>query len=302
MNYLSEAWQVLKAAGADWVDDNAARLGAALAFYSVLSLAPLLVIAIAIVALVFDEQAANGQILAQMQGLVGKEGALAIQAMIENAKRPDAGIIATVLGVATLLFGASGVFGELQSALNTIWEVQPKPGRGVWGYIRDRFLSLTMVLGTGFLLLVSLLLSAGISGASQYLGDRWPGFGSVLHIANAGVSFLVVMLLFAMIFKFLPDVNVRWRDVWVGAALTALLFTLGKLLIGLYLGNMSIGSAYGAAGSFVVLVVWIYYSAQIMFFGAELTQVYAKRYGTKIVPKPNAVPVTHEARAQQGIA
>lgn len=299
--YLKEAWAVLATAGSDWVEDKASRLGAALAFYSILSLAPLLVISIAVAAMFFDEAAARGELVTQMRGTVGTEGAKAIEAMLDNADKPKTGSMAAILGVITLLFGASGVFGQLQDAMNTIWEVKPKEGRGIWGMIQDRFLSLAMVFGTGFLLLISLVLSAGISGAGGYLGNIWPGFEAFWHFAHGIVSFLIITLLFALIFKFLPDAQVSWRDVWVGAALTAALFTIGKLLIGLYLGKSAMSSAYGAAGSFVILVVWIYYSAQILFFGAEITQVFAKRYGTKIVPKPGATAVTEEKRAQEGL-
>jgi membrane protein len=299
--FLKEAWAVLKQTGQEWVEDNAARLGAALAFYSVLSLAPLLVIVIAIAAAVFGEEAARGEVVAQIEGMVGREGAQAIQDMIAHAQKPAAGTVATVLGVAVLLFGASGVFGQLQDALNTIWEVRPKSGRGVWGVVKDRFFSFAMVLGTGFLLLVSLTVSAVLHALGEYLAGLMPGLESVWLVVNFLISFGVITLLFALIFKLVPDVKIAWKDVWVGAVLTALLFTAGKFLLGLYLGRGSVSSAYGAAGSLVVLVVWIYYSAQILFFGAEFTQVYAKRYGSQITPSENAEPVTEEARAQQGM-
>jgi membrane protein len=198
-----------------------------------------------------------------------------------------------------LLFGASGVFGQLQSALNTIWEVQPKPGRGVWGFIRDRFLSFTMVLGTAFLLLVSLLLTTAIATLGNLVtvpdSLQW-----LAQIANFVGSFVIISVLFAMMFKLLPDVKMAWSDVWLGAIITAALFTVGKFAIGLYLGHSSMASSYGVAGSFVVLLVWVFYSAQILFFGAELTQVYANKFGSRIVPDENADPLTEEARAQQG--
>ncbi len=298
---FKESWEVLKQTSSEWLDDHAARLGAALAFYSVLSLAPLLVIVLAIAALVFGEEAARGQLVAQIEDMVGTEGARAIQEIIAHAQKPEAGILATVLGVVTLLFGAAGVFGQLQDALNTIWEIQSKPGRGIWGFLKARFFSFAMVLGTGFLLLVSLVLSAALAALGKYMTDALPGLGPVWQVVNFGVSFGVITLLFALIFKVVPDVIIAWKDVWVGAALTALLFTLGKFLLGLYLGRSSVGSAYGAAGSLVVLVVWIYYSAQILFFGAEFTQVYAKRYGLQIVPTKDAIPLTEEARAEQGM-
>ena len=278
--FARDAYQVIRAAAADWVDDKASQLGASLAFYSVLSIAPLVVIALALAALVFDEGVATKQFLAQMNELVGPEGAEAIASMIESSRKPATGIVATVLALATLLFGASGVFGQLQDAMNTIWEVPPQPKASWWALIRNRFLSFAMVLGTGFLLLVSLLLSTAVAGLGQQIGHRWPAFEPLSHIANAAATFLVVTVLFALIFKLLPDAKVAWRDVWVGALLTAILFTLGKMLIGLYLGKSAVGSSYGAAGSLVVLLVWIYYSAQILFFGAELTQAYAKHVGS----------------------
>jgi membrane protein len=272
-------WSLLKEAASDWADDKAGRLAAALAFYSVLSLAPLLLIVVAIAGAVFGDEAARGEIVAQMRGLIGRDGAEVIQTMLENAREPKAGMLATIVGLATLLFAASGVFAQLQGALNTIWEVEPVRGRGVRGLIRDRFLSFTMVLGTGFLLLVSLVISAGLAAAGKRFGD---GAALVWQAVNFVVSFGVVMLLFAMIYKVLPDVRIAWKDVWIGAILTAALFTLGKFLIGFYMGHSSVGSPFGAAGSLVALVIWIYYSCQIVFFGAELTQVYANRFGSRI--------------------
>jgi membrane protein len=275
----TSAWQIMKAAGSDWVEDRAAQLGAALAFYSVLSLAPLVVIALALVSLVYSAQAAVAHFLQQMESMVGTEGAKAIQGMLEHAHQPKTGSLAAGLGIATLLFAASGVFAQLQQAMNAIWDVPEKKHAGIWGFIRHRFLSFGMVLGTGFLLLISLLLSAAIAGVGQGLGNRWPALEAIAHSANAVATFVVVTLLFAMMFKFLPDTHVAWRDVWHGALITAVLFTIGKLLIGLYLGKSAVGSAYGAAGSLVVLLLWIYYSAQILFFGAELTHVIAQRRG-----------------------
>jgi membrane protein len=289
MGYGREAWSMLREAAADWSADKASQLGAALAFYSLLSIAPLLIIAVAVAAFFFGEEAARGELMTQLTGMVGEDGAAAVQEMLQNAQQPGVGIVATVLGIATLLFGASGVFAQLQDAMNTVWDVEPKRESGIWSFIRTRFLSFAMVLGTGFLLLISLVLSASISAAGSFLTGAIPALEPVMHIANAVVTFLVVTLLFAMIFKFLPDAEVAWRDVWMGALFTAVLFTIGKLAIGIYLGQSALGSAYGAAGSLVVLVVWIYYSAQILFFGAELTQVYAHRHGSKIVPKEGAV-------------
>lgn len=292
---------MFKEAAEDWVDDKATQQAAALTFYAVLSIAPLLVISLAVASLVFDEKAARTEMVDEMGGLIGSEGEEAVKAMLDSADKPKQGTVATVLGVITLLFGASGVFGQLQESLNTIWEVKPKPSGGIWQLLRSRFLSMAMVLGTGFLLLVSLVLTSAISGMGTYLKHQFPGLESIWQIVNFVVTIAVVSILFALIFKFLPDAQIAWNDVWVGAVLTAILFALGKLLIGLYLGTASIGSAYGAAGSLVVLLVWIYYSSLILFFGAELTQVYARRFGSHIVPKEGAEPVTAEGRAQQGL-
>ena len=222
--------------------------------------------------------------------------------MIGAARKPSESILATILGVVTLLIGASGVFGQLQDALNSIWGVQPKPGRGIKGLIKDRFLSMAMVLGTGFLLLISMILSAALSAASGYFNKAFglpPMVAEALHLV---VSLFVITLLFAMIFKVLPDATVKWGDVWTGAIFTALLFTLGKFLLGLYLGRAGTASAYGAAGSLIVVLLWVYYSSAILFFGAEFTKVYAGERGSRIVPSKNAVPVTEEQRKDQGIA
>lgn len=292
---------LLKQTFVEWQEDKASRLAAALSYYTAFSLAPLLIIVIAIVALVFGQDAAQGEIVAQLKGLVGKEGAQAIQTMIENSRKPAEGTIATIISVAILLFGATNVFTQLQESLNTIWEVAPKPGRGVKGIIKDRFPSFAMVLGIGFLLLVSLVVSAALSALNSYLGHLVPSLNFVWPAVNFIFSFCVVTLLFAMIYRVLPDAKIAWSDVWIGAAITSVLFTIGKSLIGLYLGNSSVGSTYGAAGSFVVLLLWVNYSAQILLFGAEFTQVYANKYGSRIVPTKNALPLTEKARAGEGI-
>jgi membrane protein len=301
MTYARDAWDILKQTFAEWSEDKAPRLGAALAYYTSLSLAPLLLVIIGISGLAFGEEAARGQIVAQLQGLVGDQGAKALQDMIANARKPSSGVVATVIGVVTLLAGASGVFGQLQDALNTVWEVQPKPGRGIVGVIKDRFFSLTMVLGTGFLLLVSLVITTAIAAAGGVLKNLGPGLEAAAHLAVAVVSFGVVSLLFALMFKLLPDAKVAWRDAWIGAIATAALFVVGKFAIGLYLGHAGIGSAYGAAGSFVVVLVWVYYSAQILLFGAELTQVYANRSGSKVEPARDAIKITEKDRKEQGL-
>lgn len=285
---LKSFWNVLKRAGTGWVEHRAPQLGASLAFYSILSLAPLVVIVLAIAGWVFGADAARGELVGQIQGLVGEEGAKAIEEMIAHAQRPGSGAVATLLGAVTLLFGASGVFGQLQEALNAVWGVEPKPGRGVWGLLRDRFFSFTMVLGTGFLLLVSLAMSAALAAAGKWLGGLLPGMEAVWGVVNFSVSFVVIAGLFALIFKYVPDVRIPWRDAVTGAVLTALLFNVGKSALGLYLGMQSVGSAYGAAGSLVVLAVWVYYSAQILLFGAEFTRAYAEERGARIEPDQNA--------------
>ncbi len=297
----SDIVPLLKTSLAEWSEDKAPRLAAALAYYTVFSLAPLLVIVIAIAGLVFGEEAARGALSAQIEGLVGTTGAQAIEEMIKGASQRESGIVATVIGVATLLLGASGLFGQLQDALNTIWEVQPKPNQGIVATIKQRFFSFTMVLGTGFLLLVSLVISAVLAGVVQYFQGILPGADWVWQAVNVVVGLAVTTLLFGLIFKIIPDVEIDWSDVWIGAAATAVLFSIGRLLLGLYLGRSSFGSTYGAAGSLVVLLIWIYYSAQILFLGAEFTQVYANSFGSRVEPSPNAVAVTEEARAQQGI-
>lgn len=270
---------LLKAAFDDFNEDKAPRLAAALSYYTIFSLAPLLVVVIAVAGLVFGQDAVRGQLDNQIQGMVGAEGGDMIQEMIQNAQRPKETLVATVLGLATLLLGAAGVFGQLKEALNTVWEVEPKK-QGILATIKSQFISFTMVLGVGFLLLVSLVISALIAAVSTFINGLIGNTEFVLQVVNFVISFGFVALLFALIYKILPDTEIEWRDVGIGAAFTALLFTIGKTLIGLYLGNSGVSSAYGAAGSLVIILLWVYYSAQIMLFGAEFTQVYAKRYGS----------------------
>ena len=279
---------LLKEAFKEWQQDKASLLAAALAYYTVFSITPLLVIAIAIVGAVFGQDTARGEILAQMNDLVGEQGAKAIEMALDNASQPEISSIASIISVVILLIGASGVFAQLQEALNTVWNVKAKPNGGIWLFIRKRLLSFGMVLAIGFLLLVSLVLSAVLSGISKLEVDLLPGLNSFWEFLNFSVSFGFIAVLFALIYKYLPDVKIRWKDVWVGAFTTALLFSLGKYLIGLYLGRGSLGSAYGAAGSLIVFLAWVFYSAQILLFGAELTQVYARRYGRNIRPNSHA--------------
>ena len=281
-------WHLIKEAAADWSHDRAPRLGAALAYYTVFSLVPFLVVVIALIGMVLGQEAAQSAILSHIATLVGDQSAAAIKDMIRRADQPSTGLVATGLAVVTLLFGASGVFGQLQDALNTVWGVEPKEGRGVWGFIKDRFLSFVAVLGTGFLLLVSLILSSALAAFGKWFSGLLPLPEALLHLFNFVLSFVVVTGLFALIFKVLPDAKVAWRDVWVGALLTAALFTIGKYALGLYLGKSNVASAYGAAGSLVLILLWVYYSAQILLYGAEFTQVYANRLGERIVPAPDA--------------
>lgn len=295
-------WRLMKDAASDWSRDRAPRLGAALAYYTVFSLVPFLVVVIAVIGLVFGEVAAQSAILSQIAELVGEQTAAAIKDMIQRANQPSTGLFATAVAVATLLIGASGVFGQLQDALNTVWGVEPKEGRGVWGFIKDRFLSFVAVLGTGFLLLVSLILSSVVAAFGKWFGGLLPLPEAVLQLMNFALSFLVVTGLFALIFKLLPDAKVAWRDVWIGAALTSALFTIGKFALGVYLGKSNVASAYGATGSLVLVLLWVYYSAQILLYGAEFTQVYANRVGERIVPTPDAKVTDPHKAATNGAA
>ncbi|MEX0271721.1 YihY/virulence factor BrkB family protein [Leptolyngbyaceae cyanobacterium UHCC 1019] len=293
---LKDGVRLIKGTFAEWKEDNVPVLAAALAYYTVFSLAPLLLIAIAIAGAVFGEEAARGELVRQIQGLVGKEGAEAVQAMIQNADKPGSGgTIATIVGVILLMFGASGVFGQLQSALNTIWEVKPKPGQGIRSFLVSRFLSFAMVLVIGFLLLVSLVLSSVLAAVSHVFNNLMPGLPILGQVINFLISFGVITVLFASIYKFLPDVKIPWKNLWVGAAVTAILFNIGKLAIGLYLGNSSVGSTYGAAGSLVVVLIWVFYSAQILLIGAEFTQVYSKYRGVPLRPSKHAVPIDEKS-------
>jgi membrane protein len=256
-------------------------MGAALAYYTIFSLAPLLIIAVAIAGLVFGVEAARGGIAREIQGLVGRDGARAIQDIIQSARNPARGVIGSMIGIIVLFLGASGVFCEIEDALNSIWQVNPNGETGIRNLIKARFLSFGMVLGIGFLLLVSLLLSALLAAATQYLGGMLPIPAVVFESLDVVLSLCFITLLFAMIFKFLPNTKIAWSDVWIGAALTSLLFTAGKFVIGFYIGKSVSASAYGAAGSLVVVVAWIYYSALILYFGAEFTRVYTNRLGSR---------------------
>jgi membrane protein len=284
---------LLKTTANEWLDDKAPQLGAALAYYTVFSLAPLVLVLLAIIGVLFREDPAGAwnKITEQMGAFLDKDAVRIVQEIASKASEPNKTLFATITGVALALFGASGVFGQLQDALNTIWGVKAKPGAGIWGLVRTRFLSFTMVAGVCFLLLVSLTIETVLQGFSHYIQDALPGGIVVAMIVYYVFDFAVVALLFAMIFKYLPDAKINWRDVWFGAAITALFFLVGKWALGLYLGSGAAGSAYGAASSLVTLLLWIYYSAQILFFGAEFTQVYANEFGSRVEPSEHAVAV-----------
>lgn len=295
-------WNLIKEAVSEWSTDKAPRIGAALAYYTVFAFVPLLIIVIAGIGLVFGQEAAQSYIFAQISSLLGEQSGAAIKDMIQRASRPATGLIATITAVVTLLLGASGLFAELQDALNTIWGVKPKEDRGLMSIIRHRFLSFVALLGTGFLLLVSLVISAALAALGKWFEGWLPMPEFVLEIVNILVSLGVIAGLFAMMFKVLPDAEVAWKDVWIGACLTAVLFTVGKFAIGLYLGKSDVGSAYGAVASLVILLIWVYYSSQIFLFGAEFTKVYANALGSKILPADDAgaaSPAT--ARAQNSL-
>lgn len=259
----------------DWDDDNAPRLGAALAFYTILSISPLVILVLAIVSLIFNRSSAQAHLLSQARSLVGMEGASTIQSLLEAGKRASTGMIASFMGLLTLIFGASGVFSELRSALNLIWDVKPKAGSGIWQLFRERIFSFGMVVSIGFVLLASLLASAALDAVTKFFGGLIPISPFVLAILDFVVSVTGIAILFGLILKYVPETKVQWSEVRVGAIATALLFTIGKVLLGLYLGKTTPGSPYGAAGSLVVMVIWVYYSAQIFYFGAEFTHVYA---------------------------
>jgi membrane protein len=296
-------WQLVRDIVVAWNEDKAPRLAGALAFYTMFTLAPLLILAIGLAGLAFGQEAARGQVVGQIQGLVGAESARAIEDFLEQVGTPQSGSIVTIVGLVTLLLGVWWVFGELQDALNTIWEVAPKPGRSIWKVARIRLVSFAMMLGVGFLLLVSLVISAALASLQSAAAQAASVPMLVWSLAHGAVSFGVITVLFALIFKVLPDVKNKWSDVWLGAAITAGLFTLGRFVIGQYIGRAALWSTYGTgAKSLVALLVWVYYSAQILFFGAEFTKAYAKRIGSgKAPPTEVAVPLTEEARAEQGI-
>lgn len=292
---------IIHRAVADWIEDGALSMSAALAYYSVFSIAPLIIIAIYIAGVFFGPEAVRGQLDEQIRSYVGSKAAEAVQTLVQSAYRPAQGWLAATMGILALIFGASGVFGQLKDALNTIWEVQPKYTNLVVGFLRDRLLNFAMVLVIGFLLLTSLLLSAAIAALNSYLERALGVPAYVWSFANLFISFGIVTTLFAFIFKVLPDVNIAWRHVWLGALVTSGLFEIGKFGLALYLGRESTSSSYGAAGSVVLLLLWVYYTSCILLFGAEFTRAYTKVMAERIKPSPGAVPITAEARAQHGL-
>ena len=295
-NAFATSFNLCRETFRQWLDDKAPQLGAALAYYTVFSLAPLILVLLAILGLIFrnDPAGAWEKVTAQLSYFLDRSALDVIQGIAQKASQPGKSAVATAIGIALALFGASGVFGQLQDALNTIWGVKAKPGGGIWSFLRTRFLSFAMVGGVCFLLLVSMTVESLLKGFSHYVQAHLPGGFAVAIAAYLLFDFGVVVLLFALIFKYLPDAKIRWRDVWIGAAITAVLFGLGKWALGLYLGSGSAASAYGAASSLITLLLWIYYSSQILLLGAEFTQVHADYFGARVLPDTHAVKVEHQ--------
>src|SRR5881394_3688919 len=292
-SFFGNGFSLLKQTAMEWLDDKAPQLGAALAYYTVFSLAPLVLLLLAIIGLLFrdDPSGAWSRVTEQMGYFLDRSAVQVVTDIAKDASKPDKSTMATAIGIGLALFGASGVFGQLQDALNTIWGVKAKPGEGIISFIRARFVSFAMLGGVFFLLLVSLTIEALLKGLSQYVQHALPGGLTIAVSVYLLFDFAVVTALFAMIFKFLPDAKIQWRDVWIGAAMTAIFFGIGKWALGLYLGSGAAASAYGAASSLITLLLWIYYSSQILLFGAEFTQVYADRVGRGVKPDEHAVRV-----------
>lgn len=296
--------QPVKETFSDFSSDRCPRLAAALSYYTIFSLAPLLVIVIAVAGLVWGQEAVRGELVGQFSQLIGEQGARQIETMVANASQQKGGGIALAIGIITLVIGALGVFAQLKDALNTVWEVKLKsPGgwRGIWVMVRTYLLSFAMVFVIAFLLMAALVASTALAAVGKWMGNVLPLPEVALHALNLVLSFAVITVLFAAIFKILPDVQISWRDVWAGAAVTALLFTLGKYALGLYLGRSSAASVYGAAGSVVIIMLWVYYASLIFLLGAEFTQVYARRWGSRIQPSAWAERVEVADRARQGM-
>jgi membrane protein len=292
-SFFAHAFGLLRQTATEWLDDKAPQLGAALAYYTVFSLAPLVLVLLAIIGVIYrdDPAGAWSRVTEQMGYFLDKSAVQVVTDIAQEASKPGKSAWATVVGIVLALFGASGVFGQLQDALNTIWGVKAKPGQGIASFLRARFVSFAMLGGVFFLLLVSLTVEALLKGFSHYVQSHLPGGLAIAVSVYLLFDFAVVVMLFAMIFKFLPDAKIQWRDVWIGAAMTALFFGVGKWALGLYLGSGAASSAYGAASSLITLLLWIYYSSQILLFGAEFTQVYANQAGRRVEPSDHAVPI-----------
>lgn len=297
---LKTGWTLLKSVVHEFMEDRVLRLSAAMAYYAIFSIGPLLVLIVGVAGLVLGQEQVRHELGNQLQSLLGSKSAQLVQSMMTPRQHGET-LLATIVGGAALALGAAGVFGQLQDALNTIWEVKSKPGVGIWAFLRQRFLSLGMVLVIGFLLLVSMVLSAFVTVFAGYIGHLISLPGWVVQVLNFAAALIVITVLFALIFKVLPDVKLKWRDVIPGALVTTLLFSVGKFLLGFYLARQSSASAYGAGTAFVLVLLYIYYSSVILFFGAEFTQVYTRRSGVRVKPSKYAVPVTEEERAQQGM-
>jgi len=299
--------QLAKASFRNWQNDYAPSMGAALSYYTVFSIAPLLIIVIAVAALIFGHDVAHDAIVEQAGSLIGENGAKVIEGMLQSAQQPKQGMLAGILGVLALIIGATTVFAELESNLNRIWKVTADKRAGWWYFLRTRLLSFGLVLAIGFLLVVSLVVSAAIAIWGKYWSGWFGAMEALLHAANFLVSVAIITILFAMIYKFMPRISIRWRDVWVGAFVTSLLFSIGKFLIGLYIGKSGVESSYGAAGALVVLLLWVYYSAQIFLLGAEFTKVFAETHGSRkgavasagVLAEPGSLARTENRKSQR---
>ena len=296
---LLAVWRLVKSATASWVDDYAPSMGAALAYYTLFSIAPLLLIVISVAGLIFGQDAARGEIFGQLQGLMGAESALAIQALLSSVSHPAKSLVATLVGIVFVVIGATTVFSELQDAMDRMWRAPArKKTSGIVALLRSRLLAFGVILGIGFLLIVSLVLSAALAALGKWWAPLFGGWQTLAETINFLLSFIFITVAFAMIYKVMPRVRVWWSDVWIGALVTALLFSIGKFLIGLYIGKTGVASGFGAAGSLVVVLIWVYYSAQIFLLGAEFTWVYAHTFGScKRAPEPATAPITPSRNA-----
>lgn len=298
---LASVWKLIRQAITSWSDDNASSMGAALAYYTMFSVAPLLLIVVSVAGLVFGEDAARGEVFGQLEHMMGAQGASAVQGLLQSVNKPTESSIATFVGLLMLGIGATTVFAELQSSLDRIWQAPARPAdSGIWGLVRARLLSFGMILGLGFLLMVSLVLSAALAALENWWDPWFGGWAWLAQLVNFIVSFGLITCIFAMIYKLMPRAQVQWRDVWIGAAVTSLMFSIGKYLIGVYIGRSGVTSGFGAAGSLAVMLVWVYYSAQIFLLGAEFTWVYAHTFGSREgKPRPGGVepaPKSHPSK------